>query len=69
MDYAEDSNLAVLQKPPTDVPLPPGRPWQNLKRTTEFWLRAAGVYGAYKVIQVCGMPGLVVLVYCCAPLP
>ena len=53
MEYAEDSRVAVLQQPPTDVPLSPGRPWQNLKRTTEFWLRAAGVYTAYK-----GHPGV-----------
>ena len=57
MDYAEDSSIVVLQQPPTDVALPSGRPWQNLKRTTEFWLRAVGVYTAYKVIQVRGMPG------------
>ena len=29
-----------------------GKPWQNLRRTSEFWTRATNVYAKYKIAQV-----------------
>ena len=52
MDLADDASIAVIQQPPSELPQAAVRPWQNVKRTTEFWARAAGVYAAYKVVQV-----------------
>ncbi|CAK0783630.1 hypothetical protein CVIRNUC_006829 [Coccomyxa viridis] len=41
-----DSDALTSQQASTS-----GRPWQNLRRTSEFWTRATNVYAKYKVAQ------------------
>ena len=44
------TNVAILEN--AEPVTPSSRPWENFKRTTEFWRRAGNVYTAYKVTQV-----------------